>query len=50
MTIEEYRQLLGDEHMSDEEIAEFKESLSIYISKYLDNYFKDELSDDDTLQ
>ena len=47
LSLEEYRRLLGDEKMSDKEIAELRDNLSIYVSKFLDDYFKDEIRDDE---
>ena len=38
---------MGDEHMSDEEIAEFLAGLRKMIGRYLDNYFRDEFIDED---
>jgi len=42
----ELRQLLGKE-MSDKQIAEFQSDLQLFISKYLDDYFADEFTDDE---
>jgi len=47
MTIEECRRLLADEKMSDQEIAELLEGIHLINAKFLDHYFKGDLSDDD---
>lgn len=46
LSIGDYKRLFGDSNLSDEELAEFRENLQIYIGKFLDDYFKDEMYDD----
>ena len=42
LSIEECRRILEREDMSDEEIAEFLVNLRSYLSRFLDEYFRDE--------
>ena len=41
LSIEEWRDLLGREDLTDEEVAEFAESLRSFIGQVLDDYFHD---------
>lgn len=47
LSIAECRRLLGDKHMNDQEIAQLLKGIRLVNAKFLDEYFKDELSDDD---
>ncbi len=46
LTIKQCRQLLGDEKMSDQQIKELLEAIHVLNAKFLNEYFKEELSDD----
>ncbi len=43
LSIEECRQLLGREDLTDEEIAEFLKDLRSFLGRFLDDYFREEL-------
>ncbi|MDD5055582.1 MAG: hypothetical protein PHZ00_04930 [Candidatus Peribacteraceae bacterium] len=47
MTINECRQLLGDTQMTDTEISQLLHAIHRINVKVLDEYFADDLSDDD---
>ena len=47
MTINECRQLLGDDKMTDAEISHLLQAIHKINVKVLDEYFADDLSDDD---
>ncbi len=45
-TFDEWREMLADTGMSDEEVREFVQSLRTFLSQVLDEYFRDEFKDD----
>lgn len=47
LTIEEWRKLLDRDDLSDEEVAEFVQSLRNFLSQFLDEYFHDEFRSDE---
>jgi len=49
LSVEECRRLLDWKEASDKEIEEFLGSLRIYLSRYLDEYFRDEFPIDEIL-
>lgn len=46
-SIEEWRKLLGQENLTDEEVGEFVQDLRNFLSQFLDDYFRDEFKTDD---
>lgn len=44
---EQWRELLGHEHLSEAEVSEFVTSLRNFLSQFLDEYFRDEFAPDD---
>lgn len=47
LSIEECRNLLGREDMTDEEVAEFLQDLRNFLSQFLDDFFRKALEPDD---
>ncbi|MAE68340.1 hypothetical protein CL635_00835 [bacterium] len=47
LSTEECRQLLGRADMSDKEIEELLNGLRGFLSRFLDDYFKDEFAEND---
>lgn len=44
---EEWRRMLGQPDLTDEEVAEFVKSLRTFIRQFLDDYFRDEFEPDE---
>ena len=44
---EEWRNLLGREDLTDEELSEFLRGLRNFLSQFLDDYFRDEFAPDE---
>lgn len=44
---EEWRRILADQHLSEEEVDEFVRTLRAFIGQFLDNYFRDEFESDE---
>lgn len=47
LTIEECRRLLGRPDWSDEDVKEFLADLDVFLSRILDDFFRDELEGDE---
>jgi hypothetical protein len=47
LSIDQWRQLLGREDLSDAEVAEFVQDLRNFASQFLDEYFRDEFEPDE---
>jgi hypothetical protein len=47
LTIEEWRQILGPENVSEAETEEFVKGLRNFLDGFLDDYFRDEFAPDD---
>jgi hypothetical protein len=46
-TNDEWRQALGRDDLTEEEVAEFAQAIRNLIAQYLDQYFRDEFEPDD---
>ena len=47
LSIEEWRKLLGQENLTDEEVAEFAQALRNFLGQLLDEYLRAEFEPDD---
>ena len=47
LTLQEWRELLGQENLTDAEVSEFVENLRKFLGQFLDDYFRDEYAPDE---